>query len=46
MRNLFTLADKHVAACGEIPQTPEKGEKLLVERNYLSEVCEIPDRQA
>ena len=37
MRNRFTLAEKHVAADGEIPQMPDVGEELLVGRNYLAE---------
>jgi hypothetical protein len=35
MRNLFTLAEEHAAACGEIPQMPEEPEELVVGRNYL-----------
>jgi hypothetical protein len=35
MHNLFTFAEEHAAACGEILQMPEEPAEQVVGRNYL-----------
>jgi hypothetical protein len=35
MRNLFTFAEQHAAACSEILQMPEEPAEQVVGRNYL-----------
>jgi hypothetical protein len=35
MHNLFTSAEQHAAACGEILQLPEEPAEQVVGRNYL-----------